>query len=314
MVRGDRIVRVGAFLPLSVSAHAREEWGTRHLAALGLTERCDADVLVVSEERGTLSHARQGELTEIEPLQEELVSGVLNSILKTGGSGRRAPRRRSLSFGLWSLALALALLAVPAMHWLNGSWRPGQTDFIVAPAVPITLSNVPENLYLETNDTLHAEVTLRTPRNQEAPITGTPSFNIDVDLKNYPAGVSDVILTSHMISSLPAGWEVERYLPERIRINLIPARNGELPIVAHFVGLQGGLKVTAWQAAPASIPARIKDTGPLVGRTIQTLPIDLSGLRKPGNYGFSVGLDLPPSVEPLRGAPASLWIDVQVAH
>lgn len=63
IVRGDTIAFAGAIFPLS---DQQEGWeaglGTRHRAALGLAEVSDAVVVVVSEERGTVSLARNGEL------------------------------------------------------------------------------------------------------------------------------------------------------------------------------------------------------------------------------------------------------------
>lgn len=60
VVRGNRIVRFGSHLPLSKTR--LERGGTRHAAALGLAEISDALCIVVSEERGTVSVARGGEL------------------------------------------------------------------------------------------------------------------------------------------------------------------------------------------------------------------------------------------------------------
>ena len=66
IVRGDTIIGAGCILPLSLRAHEDRTLGTRHLAALGLTEQSDALVVVVSEETGTMSLAEGGRLTRIQ--------------------------------------------------------------------------------------------------------------------------------------------------------------------------------------------------------------------------------------------------------
>lgn len=60
VISDDRIRAVGVFLPLSLSKSISRAYGTRHRAAIGLTEEADAEVLVVSEERGTVSLVRAG--------------------------------------------------------------------------------------------------------------------------------------------------------------------------------------------------------------------------------------------------------------
>jgi diadenylate cyclase len=60
IIRGDRIVAAGCLLPLTESRNLSQELGTRHRAAIGLSEQTDALVLVVSEETGTISLARGG--------------------------------------------------------------------------------------------------------------------------------------------------------------------------------------------------------------------------------------------------------------
>jgi diadenylate cyclase len=62
IVQGNRIAAAACFLPLSVNPRVSRELGTRHRAALGLTEENDAVALVVSEESGAISLAIGGEL------------------------------------------------------------------------------------------------------------------------------------------------------------------------------------------------------------------------------------------------------------
>jgi len=63
LIRGSRIMAAACFLPLSEGKSISRELGTRHRAALGITETTDAVTLIVSEETGTISMARAGRLT-----------------------------------------------------------------------------------------------------------------------------------------------------------------------------------------------------------------------------------------------------------
>ncbi|MGH7499512.1 MAG: diadenylate cyclase CdaA [Gemmatimonadales bacterium] len=62
LLRGDQIVGAGCILPLTQSPMSDRSLGTRHRAAVGLSEETDALVLVVSEETATISLARSGSL------------------------------------------------------------------------------------------------------------------------------------------------------------------------------------------------------------------------------------------------------------
>jgi diadenylate cyclase len=64
IVRGNRISAAGAFLPLAISADPLLAHGTRHRAAIGVTEESDAFVIVVSEENGLVAVASEGVLRE----------------------------------------------------------------------------------------------------------------------------------------------------------------------------------------------------------------------------------------------------------
>lgn len=62
IIRGNRVVAACCLLPLTENRNLSQELGTRHRAAIGMSEQSDAMILVVSEETGTISIARNGEL------------------------------------------------------------------------------------------------------------------------------------------------------------------------------------------------------------------------------------------------------------
>ena len=66
VLEGNTVKKFGVHLPLAEKFQKYKELGTRHRSALGISQRSDAMVIVISEERGTISIAEQGELTIIE--------------------------------------------------------------------------------------------------------------------------------------------------------------------------------------------------------------------------------------------------------
>ena len=87
IVRGDTIIGAGCILPLTQQPVADKSLGTRHRAALGLTEETDALVVVVSEETSSISVARGGQLERgigLPRLKELLASGPFARMAGTG--------------------------------------------------------------------------------------------------------------------------------------------------------------------------------------------------------------------------------------
>lgn len=79
IIRGKRIVAASCLLPLTENRNLSQELGTRHRAAIGISEQSDAVVLVVSEETGAVSIARNGELMRY--LTADDVKEILRSYL-----------------------------------------------------------------------------------------------------------------------------------------------------------------------------------------------------------------------------------------
>jgi diadenylate cyclase len=90
IVSGDEIVAAAVMLPLAERDGSMEQYGTRHRAAIGVTEQTDALAIVVSEESGAISLAQRGAL--LRDLDEDELRQRLYGLLAPADVGARARR------------------------------------------------------------------------------------------------------------------------------------------------------------------------------------------------------------------------------
>src|SRR5690625_5111571 len=82
IVKRDQIIAAACYLPLSESASISRDLGTRHRAALGISEVTDALTIVVSEETGAISYTKNGELVR-DVTEEQLETVLKNNLTQT---------------------------------------------------------------------------------------------------------------------------------------------------------------------------------------------------------------------------------------
>lgn len=87
VVRGNRVLAAGAFLPLTQNRNLDKDLGTRHRAALGISERSDALVVVVSEETGTISLCSNGQISR--HMDETTLRENLTVFYENGSTSQR---------------------------------------------------------------------------------------------------------------------------------------------------------------------------------------------------------------------------------
>lgn len=75
VIKGNRIIAAGCFLPITTSPEISRSLGTRHRAGIGLSEETDAVIIIVSEETGTISMGINGKL------ETRLDMGMLRDVL-----------------------------------------------------------------------------------------------------------------------------------------------------------------------------------------------------------------------------------------
>jgi diadenylate cyclase len=91
IIRGNRMMAAGCYLPLTENPNLSTELGTRHRAALGVSEQSDAVAIVVSEETGVVSITNNGKLTRY--LDEKTLKQLLINLCK--------PPAQNQSFWQW---------------------------------------------------------------------------------------------------------------------------------------------------------------------------------------------------------------------
>jgi uncharacterized protein (TIGR00159 family) len=162
IIENDRITRFAVHLPLSKDFAQLASRGTRHSAALGLADLTDALCIVASEERGTVSVARDGRLRQLADVQElgSVIHNFLNDRFPPQEPGVSAFLRLQLFRKNWlvkALALSLAI----------GFWYvfvPGARIVQVSYDVPVSVENIPPDYQIESIDPSAVSVMFTGPR------------------------------------------------------------------------------------------------------------------------------------------------------
>lgn len=101
VISGDRIVAAGVLLPLSQNVLDSERYGTRHRAAIGISEQTDALIVVVSEETGSISLVVRGRIER--NLSEDRLRRRIFSLIRPQAAREAAPLLRRTLEGRWGI-------------------------------------------------------------------------------------------------------------------------------------------------------------------------------------------------------------------
>jgi diadenylate cyclase len=129
IVRGRSVVAAGAVLPLAETTVQSERFGTRHRAALGITEQTDAAVVVVSEENGHISLVERGRI--VRNLSAAQLERAIRALLDPNADRRGRLRWRGTPVGLGAAGRAGRRFELPRLGGrprAAGAARPPDDD------------------------------------------------------------------------------------------------------------------------------------------------------------------------------------------
>jgi hypothetical protein len=209
LLRGGRVARFACHLPLSTNIEELQHRGTRHAAALGLSERSDALVLVVSEERGTVTVAEDGHLkpaSDAAALEEKIAA--FEQRLRPERNDRGTKTRR--------FPTALAALVIAVVLWVvlvYGS-RVVQRSFVV----PLDDSDLAPGFRLASMTPKEVRVTLSGPRH-EFFFLDAESVHVTLPLRDAARGRAEVRLDPAAVT-VPGSLNVKSISPSRVVVTV----------------------------------------------------------------------------------------------
>jgi uncharacterized protein (TIGR00159 family) len=305
VIEGNRIMQFGCHLPLSRNVGGLDTLGLRHAAALGLSERCDALIVVVSEERGTIRIARGEELLEC--ANTAALQAELNTFY-----AQKAPRRRERPVVQWFkensrekvVALILSCILWFAFGYQKESIR---RDFIV----PVEYINLSSDWMIDKPKAADVKIMLMGPQ-QAFGLLNPETLKVSLDLSQIREGRNEIVLSSEMIRK-PSNLTVVGIAPSQLVMTasrLIPT---SLPVQVITEGrLPDGLTLQKISVTPAHVtglvPAKVNPNGV----RIRTEPVDLGKVTE--STTVEAKLMIPSNVRFAGGKPPVVKITIRLVR
>ena len=301
VIHEGRIVSMGCYLPLSDNMTLPRNYGTRHRAGIGITERGDAVSLIVSEERGEVMLAVEGRIRRMASPAE--LQGQLESLLV----------KPEQTKGRWQAALTsnvvpktVSFVLVFAL-WL---FIAGQHRAELRLTVPLEFRNVPANMEISGEGATKVEVGIRGSRGMIFGVT-PEQVRAFVDLSQAVAGQNYFRLTVDNIRA-PLGTEITKISPSSVRLNLDAVKTRSVPIKVKMSGkLPGSLGLKSVGVEPAFITLQGPENALAKIREVFTDPVDLSSVRE--DRRILIGLDIEsPQIHLAPGQPSQVAVDLKL--
>lgn len=219
-IEGDRVMRFAVHLPLSTDPAQLGMGGTRHAAALGLAERADALCIVVSEERGTVSIARDGRLRTL--AGPELLAREIRRFLSDRWP-KQAPRRSRALELVRRWPEALFAVGTSAGLWLL--LVPGATVAQYQRRLPVEVENLPAGYALESVEPTEVEVVLRGRRRDVYLALQQDKLSIKVDALLVQLGRRTFDVGPEQVEH-PASVTPVSVAPARVKLNVVQGNAG----------------------------------------------------------------------------------------
>ena len=298
IIENGKITRFGVRLPLSKSEKLSKELGTRHHAALGLSEFTDAFVIVVSEERGVVSLFHNG---EGEPAHDKVKvnSKIVSHWQSNASYALKGEKGFKLVPGV-GISLALAFI-----FWSTVVISQGEMIERVF-SVPIEYTATPENIALVGDKPTEIKLHLAGPKSE---IDGTRANHLTakIDLSQSRAGKQTFSVTQENLR-LPRGVTLLDTVPSSLELSLKEVLEREVNVKPQLVGnLPKGFQMASVLVKPHKVrvfsPA---DQGEEAEINVITTPIYLENVRKTTRLFCKI--IAPPNVQPVD----KRWPDVEV--
>jgi uncharacterized protein (TIGR00159 family) len=213
IISRERLTHMGCILPLSEREDLPGQYGTRHRAAIGLSEVTDAVCLVVSEERSEVVSVVGGQISNWH--QPDLLQEKLNEWL--GGPQIQVPTVQHFleDFFIKNWKQKLAAFALVSIAWLLVA---SQQEVKINFSAPIQFETA--EFEMESRAALKRVGLTVSGRPRQVNSLEPGEVRVRVNLRGLPAGKHKIRLSGRNVD-LPPGIKVEQFTPQSIKVNLL---------------------------------------------------------------------------------------------
>jgi uncharacterized protein (TIGR00159 family) len=271
IIEGERIEKFGVRLPLSHNNSEVGDRGTRHTAALGLAERSDALVIVVSEERGIVSIAKDGHLKKVDRETLRLHIDKFYSDIFPLPSKQAKISRLTQNAGIKAIALVSSIAL-----WLTFAYR---VDVISRTfTIPVEYRNVPDNWVIEDPKPTEIRVSLNGP--ERSFDFNMHSLVASFDVSHLKEGFQTLPITKSNFNT-PPGLEINQISSKSFTFKASKMEEFDIPVRVRTMGkLPDDLQLTDTKYQPQIIRVQIPSDKRSSVLEVVTEPIDLEKLQE----------------------------------
>jgi len=292
---------VGCHLPLSSNVNEIGHLGTRHAAALGLTERTDALCIVLSQEQGIVSVAERGKIKQLSSFTE------LHSALEEFYQ-RIYPAKRSTPFVDFLKGHSIEKITavfIACGIWLAFGHRPEiiRRDFLI----PIEYRNLGPDSIIEEPKSKEITITL-SGSERIFNLLKPKDLKLSLDMSNIKEGENVFILTKDLIP-YPSGLSMVNIEPDEIRLKVYKMIPRSIPIEVKTNGRPPSrIKIREIKVEPKEVSIIVPSNQGKVA--ITTEPIDLKSITE--TITLSPKLIIPPGIRFPEGKPPEIKVTIEV--
>lgn len=302
VIQGDQINRVAAILPLTERSNLPMQFGTRHRAAIGLTERSDALVVIVSEERGEVTVAHMGQIETVKN-----ASSLETRLRQHTGMAGDSPHRTSNERRSAAFAFLLALIVVSSVWY---SYSLGFVRSLTTVEVPIEY--VKRDARMEIIETSSTSVRIQLSGSLQLINRLDPNqIKVRFDLSKAVAGRNSMTITEDDII-LPPGASLKKVEPSSIDIMVDTLGQKHLPVQVDWTGaLPPGILIQELEIEPVTVEVIGGQLLLSEMDTIYTAKVPVDGLLESGELKATLAL-VPASLRLAPGQETSILIRFKV--
>lgn len=214
LITSEKIMKACCYLPLSAREDLPAKYGTRHRAAIGLAEQCDAFVMIISEERGEISFAIGDKIQTIK--DKKNLTQILEKAIARSIETDKSVKKQVQSWFTRRYKIKISVTALVCVIWILLA---GQQNFEKKIFFPLKFNNLPSGFIVSQPLDQQIAVTFKGLR-KDVSLINKDNINAVLDLSSTTQKVSSHNITTRNLIMPNNKVSIINIVPSRIKVTI----------------------------------------------------------------------------------------------